>query len=465
MGEPHERSRAHFHTGFAGYATRARTLRWLHVFPRRFANNTYVAGPNMNIALISEHASPLATLGGIDSGGQNVYVAQIARHLARLGHRVDVFTRRDSTDLPQIVPFARNVRVIHVEAGPSRYVPKEALLPYMRDFSDRIARYCATRPRYDVVHANFFMSGIAGLHLREVYGTPLVMTFHALGKVRLRHQGKADGFPPERSAIEDALVAGADALIAECPQDRDDLIELYNADPERITVAPCGFDPEELGPGPRTLRHSLGLSEDDFVVLQLGRLVPRKGIDNVIRGVAELKRLHGIAAQLVIVGGEADSPDPAHTPEIGRLSAIAAEENVLEQVHFTGRRPRAMLSAFYNAADVFVTTPWYEPFGITPLEAMACGCPVIGSAVGGIQYSVVDSVTGFLIPPNDPVELADRLARFQRNPELARAFGRAGVQRVRSLFTWRQVARQLTRVYSALGAGRGVAAVERMVQA
>ncbi|MBS1189733.1 MAG: putative glycosyl transferase [Rhodocyclaceae bacterium] len=419
----------------------------------------------MKIALISEHASPLAPLGGTDSGGQNVYVAKISRQLARFGHQVDVFTRRDSPHLQPIVPFENNVHVIHVPAGPERFVPKEELLPHMDEFAAWITAYCAPPwARYDLVHANFFMSGLTALALKREYGTPFVITFHALGKVRRLHQGDADAFPVKRLAIEEELVARADRIVAECPQDREDVIDLYGADPQRVEVVPCGFDPEELGPGRSALRGEFGLDDKDFVVLQLGRLVPRKGIDNVIRAVAELKRGHGIDARLLVVGGESPEPDPALTPEIGRLSQIARGAGVAGQVIFTGQRPRDRLRDFYCAADAFVTTPWYEPFGITPLEAMACGCPVIGSAVGGIRYTVIDSVTGYLVPPNDPVQLAERLARLHNNPALSRAFGRAGILRVRSAFTWRRVTAQLARVYASVINLRGLRRAARMAR-
>lgn len=405
----------------------------------------------MRIALISEHASPLATQGGVDSGGQNVYVAYVARQLGRAGHRVDVFTRRDDPSLPRTVDFARNVRVIHVPAGPARPIPKEQLLPHMGEFCDEIAAWCEHVPRqYDVAHANFFMSGVAAQRLRDAFGIPYVVTFHALGRVRRFHQGNADAFPPQRIEIEDALVANADRVIAECPQDFDDLVRLYRAREERINVVPCGVDTSELGFGDGLARQRLGIAENEFVVLQLGRMVPRKGVDNVIRGVGALRREHGIGAKLLIVGGESPDPDPGRTPEIGRLQRVAEEEGVADCVVFTGQRTRAALRDYYCAADVFVTTPWYEPFGITPLEAMACGRPVIGAAVGGIAHTVVDGETGYLVPPNDPVRLADRLARLYRNPENARAFGRAGMHRVRHHFTWKQVANALADVYESL---------------
>jgi glycosyltransferase involved in cell wall biosynthesis len=421
----------------------------------------------MNIALISEHASPLAAPGGVDCGGQNVYVGHVAAELAGAGHCVDVFTRRDDPAQPAVIsgaPLPAGMRVIHVTAGPARFVPKESLLPLMPAFCETVAAF-ARGAYYDVVHANFFMSGLAAMRLRERFGIPFVVTFHALGKVRRRFQGSADAFPPERIAIEDSLVVGADRIIAECPVDREDLIELYGADPRRIEVVPCGVDPDELSPGSRRLRAGLGLGDDDFLVLQLGRLVPRKGIDNVVRGVAELKRRHGVDATLLVVGGESERPDPALTPEIGRLMAIAAEEGIAAQVHFAGRQPRRRLRDFYSAADVFVSTPWYEPFGITPLEAMACACPVIGAAVGGIRHSVVDGATGFLVPPKDPVQLAQRLAELQRDAGLRRAMGQRGHQRVRRHFTWRLVASQLARIYGEVAAPQRRPEIERRLQA
>jgi glycosyltransferase involved in cell wall biosynthesis len=404
----------------------------------------------MRIALISEHASPLAACGSVDAGGQNVYVAQVAHGLARMGHSVDVFTRRDDPRQASVVDVEPGYRVLHVTAGPATHVPKEALLPHMAEFARRIERTCRHRAPYDVAHANFFMSGLAAMRLRAALGTPLVVTFHALGLVRREHQRESDTFPPARIAIETAVARAADRIVAECPQDRDDLVRLYGAPPERIVEVPCGFDRREFGPLDRdATRARLGIAPDEFVVLQLGRLVPRKGIDNVIRAIGRLRATHGIAARLLVVGGNGDTPDASHTPEIARLQAIASEAGVADRVVFTGRRDRAALRAYYCAADVFVTTPWYEPFGITPLEAMACGTPVIGAAVGGIKHTVVDGVTGFLVPPHAPDALAERLACLARNRALARAMGRAGMRRARSLFTWEQVAAALADAYRA----------------
>ncbi len=401
------------------------------------------------IALISEHASPLVMPGGVDSGGQNVYAGQLARHLAALGYQVDVFTRRDSDRLPTIAEWVSGVRIIHVPAGPPTRVRKEDLLPYMERFTQFMLRHCKREvASYDLIHANFWMSGLVAAELKRALGIPFVITFHALGRVRRQYQGAADQFPDERFAIEDRIVAEADHIIAECPQDEEDLIRLYNADPARITIIPCGFDPTELWPISKPLaRAALGLDPDERIVLQLGRMVPRKGVDTAIRAFARLRDQHHVSARLLVVGGESDEPDPAITPEIGRLQAIARAEGVEAQVTFVGRRGREALKYYYSAADMFVTVPWYEPFGITPVEAMACGTPVVGSNVGGIKFTVRDGETGYLVPPNDPDALAERLAHLYRNPKLLAVLRRQAIERANALFTWQRVASAVAALY------------------
>jgi glycosyltransferase involved in cell wall biosynthesis len=402
------------------------------------------------VALISEHASPSALLGGVDSGGQNVYVGQLARLLAGLGYEVDVFTRRERRDQPDTQPWADGARIVHVTAGPPEPVRKEALLPFMAEFTAEVRRHHGRR-RYDLIHANFFMSALVAADLKRAAGVPFVVTFHALGRVRKRHQKEADGFPEERLAIEDRVVAEADRIIAECPQDEDDLIGLYGAHPSRLVTIPCGFDPAEFWPvGKARARAVLGLDPEERIILQLGRMVPRKGVDNVIRGLARLRDRHGVAARLLIVGGESAAPDPAVTPEIGRLQAVAEAEGVADAVTFVGSRGRESLRYYYSAADVFVTTPWYEPFGITPVEAAACGTPVVGAAVGGVKTTVKDGETGCLVPPRDPDALAGALARLYHDPTLLRQMGRAAVRRANTLYTWERVAVAVAGVYDDL---------------
>jgi hypothetical protein len=403
------------------------------------------------IALISEHASPLARIGSIDSGGQNVYVAQLAKHLARLGFLVDIFTRRDSDTLEQVVDWLPGVRIVHVPAGPARFIPKEAMLPFMEQFGRFVIRFARRqKPSYDLVHANFFMSGMVAQQVKQRLGIPFVITFHALGRVRRLNQKDADAFPDIRFAIEEQLMRDANRIIAECPQDRRDMEQHYGAPSERIDVVPCGFDPDEFWPVTLDARQQLGLGRDEFVLLQLGRMVPRKGVDNVVRATALLRYRHEAPVRLLVVGGNAEQPDPVSTPELGRLMALAQELRIEDCVTFTGQRQRDQLRYYYSAANVFVTTPWYEPFGITPVEAMACGTPVVGTAVGGIQTTVVDGETGYLVPPNDPESLAERLAWLHRHPHEAQRLGWAGMRRAYQHYTWRNVAANIAAVYESV---------------
>lgn len=400
------------------------------------------------IAFISEHASPLATLGGVDNGGQNVYVAELSRQLAEQGYDIDIYTRRDREDLPETVHWQPGIRVIHVNAGPAQYIPKEQLLVHMDDFALYMLSYIRRHQlHYDLAHANFFMSALVASHLKKYLQIPYVVTFHALGLVRKIHQQSQDAFPPERIAIEQFVVNDADRVIAECPQDRQDLLQHYGAAPSRITIAACGFNPREFYPIDKTAARSLlQLPREERIILQLGRMVPRKGVDNVIRALAHLKHFSQ-PVKLVVVGGESDAPDPLLTPEIKRLQEIACHYGVEEKVLFTGRKDRAALKYYYAAADVFVSTPWYEPFGITPLEAMACGTPVVGSNVGGIKYSVVDKYTGFLVPPREPYALASKIYQLLSEPGLYNYMRRNAIKRVHKMFTWNKVASGMQTIY------------------
>jgi D-inositol-3-phosphate glycosyltransferase len=399
------------------------------------------------IAFISEHASPLAALGGVDSGGQNVYVGELAKHLVEKGYQVDIFTRWESPNLPHIVSWIPDIRVIHVQAGPVEVIEKEKIFPFMEEFTSNMLQFIHSESiHYELIHANFWMSALAAMEIKKQLQTPFVVTFHALGYVRKIHQGDSDKFPPERIEIEKQVVQSADHIIAECPQEKEDLKRYYGASEDKITIIPCGFSPHEFYPLDRLLaRMVLNIEHHDPIILQLGRMVPRKGVDTVIKALAKVRRT--VPMKLMIVGGETEDLQSMVSPEIERLQKIAQEEGVLDSVVFAGRKNREQLKYYYAAADVFVTTPWYEPFGITPLEAMACGTPVIGSAVGGIKYSVDDGVTGFLIPPNDPDALADKLSILINDPALLTRMQENAIKRVNTLFTWSNVAQKVSALY------------------
>src|SRR5947207_3121163 len=244
------------------------------------------------IALLSEHASPLALLGGEDAGGQNVYVDEVSRNLGRLGYAVDVFTRCDGPDLPDVVDWAPGVRVVHLEAGPRQHLPKDQIWPFMPAFRAGALRFMARDgARYDLLHGNFWMSGWVAAGLRRRLGIPAVQIFHAMGKTKQRHQGAADPSPTERIDVELSVVRAVDRLIAQCPSERAELVDDYGADPRKVVVIPSAVDVETFRPVPRDeARRALGLDMHELIVVYVGRMVPRKDARNVVRAVALLAR-------------------------------------------------------------------------------------------------------------------------------------------------------------------------------
>ncbi|GAB4195693.1 MAG: glycosyltransferase family 1 protein [Roseiflexaceae bacterium] len=413
-----------------------------------------------HIAFLSEHASPMALLGGQDAGGQNVYVDEVSRNLGRLGYAVDVFTRRDSPGLPEVVEWAPGVRIVHLTAGPPQILLKDDLWPYIPAFYDALLEFMLRDGvRYDLIHGNFWMSGWVAARAGRRLDIPSVQIFHAMGKTKRRHQGGQDTSPTGRITVETDIVQQVDRLIAQCPSEQVELIDDYGADPARVALIPSAVNIERFRPLPRAeARRRIGLAGDGPVVVYVGRMLPRKDVRNLVRAFGLLLRdATGTAladARLLLVGGETDTPDPEATPEIGVLQQLAAEHGLADRVIFTGRRGPDALRLYYCAGDVAVTTPWYEPFGLTPLEAQACGVPVIGSAVGGITYTIQDGVTGALVPPRDPEALAGRLRELLSQPELRAQMGRAARLRVEREFTWPVVAQRTARLYQALLAER-----------
>ncbi|MEW2135664.1 glycosyltransferase [Streptomyces sp. NPDC005409] len=405
----------------------------------------------LSLALVSEHASPLATLGGVDAGGQNVHVACLAGALAERGHRVTVYTRRDSRDLPVVSRLRPGVTVHHVPAGPAEPLPKDELLPHMREFGYYLMRHWREAGPPDLVHSHFWMSGLASLAAARELGLPMLHTYHALGTVKRRHQGAADTSPPSRIGCEREVGFGCDRVVATC---RDEVAELVRMGlPEdKADVVPCGVDAERFQPeGPVAERGSAHRHR----LLQLGRLVPRKGAALSVAALAHLPE-----AELVIAGGPAPGDLDADL-EVRRLRALARGAGVLDRVRFVGAVPCDGVPALLRSADVVLCPGDYEPFGIVPLEAMACGRPVVASAVGGQLDTVADRETGRLVPPGDALALAAATAELLADDSVRRAYGAAGRRRVLSRYGWSQVAAATERSYRSVLAGRLVGAGTR----
>jgi glycosyltransferase involved in cell wall biosynthesis len=398
----------------------------------------------MRIALVSEHASPLAAIGGVDAGGQNVHVAALAAGLAARGHEVTVHTRRDDAELPDRVRTADGYDVAHVTAGPPRALPKDDLLQHMGTFADVLhADWAAARP--DVVHAHFWMSGLASVQAATRLGIPVLQTFHALGSVKRRHQGDADTSPEQRIDLERGLLAAVDHVVATCS---DEVFELrrLGLPSDRVTIVPCGVDTQVFSPrGPVAERSGRPR------LLVLGRLVERKGQEDAVRALPAVPD-----AELVVVGGP-PAGELDTDPEVQRLRAIADALGVADRLVFTGAVARADVPAWIRSADVVLAVPWYEPFGITPLEAMACGRAVVATAVGGLVDTVVDGGTGVLVPPRDPAALGEALAALLADDGQRGRYGAAGVTRARTRYRWSRVVADTDAVYRSVLAVRAPA--------
>ena len=394
----------------------------------------------MKVAMVSEHASPLAMLGGADAGGQNVHVAALAAALARRGTEVVVHTRRDDPALPDRVAAAAGVTVEHVDAGPPRPIPKDQLLPHMNEFAALLRRSWRVDPP-DVVHAHFWMSGRAALAACRPLGLPLVQTFHALGVVKRRHQGAKDTSPPSRIREEAMLAKEADRIVATCSEEVFELVRM-GADLRRIAVAPCGVDLGLFRPdGPAEPRPA-----GRHRMLVVSRLVERKGIGNAITALARVPE-----AELVVAGGPpADRLDGDR--EARRLAGLATRLGVADRVQLRGRVGQRDLPALYRSADLVVCVPWYEPFGIVPLEAMACGAPVVASAVGGLVDSVVDGVTGVHVAPRRPDLLGPVLSALLADKARRAALGAAGARRACRRYGWDRIAGSILEVYAGVTA-------------
>lgn len=417
----------------------------------------------MRVAMISYHTCPLATLGGKDTGGMNVYVRDLTRALGRLGIHVDVFTRSQNEHVPHVLhDLGFGNRVVHVPAGPECPLPRPQLADHIPEFVAHIHQFAADRGiRYDLVHSHYWMSGIAAELLKESWHIPVVQMFHTLGEMKNRvAQSEAEREGAYRLEGERRVLQFADQIIAATPAEQAQLRWLYLADPTKITVVAPGVDTSHFYPIPKDeAREAAGLPKGERTILFVGRLQPLKGVDTLIQAATRL-RLRDISAEhpvnLVVVGGNANGSGDDTDAELARLRALTRDLCMDRMVVFLGQRDQDKLPYYYSAAEVVVMPSHYESFGMVALEAMACGTPVVASQVGGLAYLVQDGVTGFVVPDQDPEALADRLTRLLGDPDLRQQMGQQAASYART-FDWENVAAQIAEVYrSLLGVSRAV---------
>jgi D-inositol-3-phosphate glycosyltransferase len=401
---------------------------------------------SLRLAMLSMHTCPLAAPGGKQTGGMNVYVRELSRELGRMGVEVDVYTRSQDAGIPRVVALGERAHVVHLPAGPEAPLPSAELAGHLDEFVEGVEEWRIVRGDYDLIYAHYWLSGLAGLALRERWGVPSLQMFHTLGRLKnsvARSPGEIE--PLRRIEAEMRLARGVDRVVAANAVEREQLVRQYGAEPGRIATIPCGVDTDLFRPGDAAeARRRLGL-DGGPVVLYVGRLEPIKGLDTLVDAVAAL-RAGGFPVTVQVVGGDADESPSGHE---GHLRRRIGELGLTACVRFRGPQPQKTLRDYYVAADATVLPSYYESFGMVALEAMACGSPVVGSRVGGLTTTVRDGVTGYLVPEGDAVALAQRLADLVGDPDARERLGREGV-RWAAQHRWPCVAEAICREFAAL---------------
>jgi D-inositol-3-phosphate glycosyltransferase len=394
--------------------------------------------------MITVHGCPLARLGEKDAGGMNVYVRELSKGLGRLGVQVDVYTRcQQSGPSDEVTSIGPNARVIHLEAGELRWIPKGELFDFLPQFQTHLDGFRRSQNiHYDIVHGHYWLSGWVGSRLKRQWGVPFLQMFHTLGMLKNSvARTSAEVEPARRIQGEREVVRAADRLIAANSIEYGHLVDLYDADPHKIRIVPCGVDIDLFRPiEQREARAHLGLDDRPYILF-VGRLEPLKGLDILMNAMSILTR-QGSRAMLLVAGGNLDGP-------VGtEMRACLGELSLQEHVRFLGAVDQRELPYYYSAADVAAVPSFYESFGMVAIEAMACGTPVVASRAGGLQFTVHDGETGYLAPPGDPVALAAALDRVLSNPALRARLGSAAVTAARA-YSWDNVSRSILNIYLA----------------
>ena len=400
------------------------------------------------IALISVHGDPAVEIGKEEAGGQNVYVRQVGEALAKLGWQVEMFTRKVSAEQETIVQHSPNCRTIRLEAGAVEFVPRDNLFGYLPEFIDNFLKFQQENGFvYPLVHTNYWLSSWVGMQLKEIQGSKQVHTYHSLGAVKYNTINTIPLIATTRLAVEKQVLETAERIVATSPQEEEHMRSLVSTKGS-IDIIPCGTDIGQFGCVERiAARAELGIDPEAKLVLYVGRFDPRKGIETLVRAVAESKLRSG-KLQLIIGGGS--RPGHSDGMERDRIENIVAELGMSDFTTFPGRLSQEILPYYYAAADVCVVPSHYEPFGLVAIEAMASHTPVVASDVGGLQFTVVPEETGLLAPPQDVAAFSAAIDRILANPQWRNELGQAARKRVENKFSWEGVASELAQLYTQL---------------
>lgn len=408
----------------------------------------------LHVAMISVHTCPLARLGSRETGGMNVYIRELSRHLGRRGVRVDVFTRRQDHEVPKVVEFGENARVIHLDAGPARPMDKYHVLQHLGQFTQGVEAFRKeTSSDYALIHSHYWLSSPVATSLAVQWRVPLVTMFHTLGRLKNRvSRDDSERENSERIEIERLAMMAADRIVAVSPADLHQMVGYYSAVQDRIQVVHGGVDTGQFRPFPADVaRTILGLGRERLVLF-VGRIQRLKGIDLLLRAFARVVKEwpEDPKPRLVVVGGRnpADPNDP-EALEMGRLRALSQRLGVLDRVIFQGAVPHSDLPLYYSAVDLVVVPSLYESFGLVALEAMACGAPVVASRVGGLQSTIKDGRTGLLVGRRTPDAFAGAMSAVLRDDALRTSLSEAAVG-VAQGFSWSVAAERTLRLYREL---------------
>lgn len=399
------------------------------------------------IALVSVHGDPAAEIGKEEAGGQNVYVRQVGEALSRQGWQVDMFTRRADPNQPAIVQHTPNCRTIRITAGPQTFIPRDELFEYLPTFVQGFLKFQRQSGYpYRVVHTNYWLSSWVGMQLKKLLPVSQVHTYHSLGAVKYQSIPTVPLIASTRLDVEKMCLETAERIVATSPQEKQHMRSLVSTK-GNIDIIPCGSDVNHFGSVSReAARQALGIDPDEKVILYVGRFDPRKGIETLVRAVAQSQVRESDRVRLIIGGGS--RPGESDGRERERIEGIVAELGLNSITQFPGRlNPLKDLPTYYAAADVSVVPSHYEPFGLVAVEAMACRTPVIASNVGGLQFTVRSEATGLLVPPKDEAAFADAIDRILLNPTWQRELGLAARKHIEEKFSWDGVATQLSDLY------------------
>ena len=387
------------------------------------------------LAVISYHTSPLAQPGTGDGGGMNVYVRELSSALARLGNEVDVYTRRDNPFAPDTINVEPGFRVHNISAGPASVLERNELPLFVDEFTDNVAEIFRTSEIPDAIHANYWLSGLSGHRLKHEMNIPLIMTFHTLERVKAE---TFEGESEERAAQEASIFACADAVLASCDVEAEQIVRFYNADPSRVHVVPLGVEHAFFSPGHKPqARRALGIDSDATLLLFVGRLQALKGVDLALETLIEMRN-RGENAMLAIIGGPSG---PDGKIALNELHNRVSEAGVIGNVMFVAPQSHQLLSSWMRAADVTLVPSRAESFGLVALESSACGTPVVASNVGGLKTLIEPGENGFLIDSRDPKVWADYVAKATSTEDVMKMSSSAVL--LARKYTWRSAAQSL----------------------